>query len=310
MRRAVLYIERAQELAPNSESVLREQANVLDWQQGGPDRRQAISKLETVARKLIDEYPNNPAGYHELAVVRRNTGRYDEAATLFEKAIRLNPRGPNDTGSWTVSVVLCHVMAGRDREGLLWADRARAGEAGLGPQRQRDLLALRAAAYVRIGDLDAAKRAAEELNDRFPLHTWRCHSPSDLDSEKNVAEFRSFADAMKTAGVGDHLDPETDFGVPPDDILHRYSRYSPDKTPTAAPGVTTVGTKQLLSMLEHDKPLVIDTMARTWYRSVPGAVGLTLAAMCMALSPTECRNALSESCLNSPTAIRRCPLWQ
>jgi tetratricopeptide (TPR) repeat protein len=273
----VPHLGRAQRLAPNSENVLQQQANVLDWQQSGPDGRWARSQLEAVAQKLIDEYPSNPAGYHELGVVRRNTGRYDEAAVLFEKAIRLNPRGPNATGSWTVSMVLCHVMAGRDREGLVWADRARAGEAGLGPYMRKWLLALRTAAHLRTGDFETAKRTAEELNDQFPLHTWRSHYPRNLDSEKNVAECRSFQDAMKTAGVRDHLDPETDFGLTADDVLHRYNRLLPDGTPMAAPGVTTIRTEQLAAMLEHDKSLVIDSMAWTWYRSVPGAVGLDLS---------------------------------
>ena len=46
------------------------------------------------------------------------------------------------------------------------------------------------------------------------------------------------------------------------------------ETPTTAPGVTTVGTEQLAAMLQGQKPLVIDAMVATWYRSVPGAVGL------------------------------------
>jgi TolB-like protein/DNA-binding winged helix-turn-helix (wHTH) protein len=274
MERAVPYIERAQQLTPNSESVLAELADVLDWQEEGPDRRRAISQLEVVAQKLIDEYPSNPAGYHELGVARRNTARFDEAAGLFEKAIRLNPRGLDAAGSWTLSVVLCNVMAGRDREGLMWAERARAGEVALGSHKQLQLLAMRAAAYARTGDLEAAKRTARELNDRFALFTWRSVAPRDPDFEKSVAEYQSFRDALRTAGVRDHLDPETDFGVPPDDVLLRFDAFWQDKTPTTAPGVTTIGTELLAAMLEHDKPLVIDTMSWTWYRSIPGAVGL------------------------------------
>jgi hypothetical protein len=36
----------------------------------------------------------------------------------------------------------------------------------------------------------------------------------------------------------------------------------------------TVNTERLAAMLETEKPLVIDTMYGTWWRSVPGAVGL------------------------------------
>jgi hypothetical protein len=82
---------------------------------------------------------------------------------------------------------------------------------------------------------------------------------------------RSWQNTLRAAGNVDHLDPDADFGVPPDDVLHRSLK---GKTPTTAPGVTTVSTEQLASMVEHEKPLVIDTMDATWYRSVPGAVGL------------------------------------
>ena len=79
---------------------------------------------------------------------------------------------------------------------------------------------------------------------------------------------------MKATGNRDHLDPDADFGGPPDDVLHENLE---GKTPTDAPGVTTVNTEQLASMLETRKPLVIDTMDASWYRSVPGAVGLDIS---------------------------------
>jgi hypothetical protein len=41
--------------------------------------------------------------------------------------------------------------------------------------------------------------------------------------------------------------------------------------------VTTVNTEQLASMLNTQKPLVIDTMDASWYRSIPGAVGLDIS---------------------------------
>jgi adenylate cyclase len=69
----------------------------------------------------------------------------------------------------------------------------------------------------------------------------------------------------------DHIDPDADFGVAPTDVLHLEFE---GKTPTTVPGVTTITTEQLAGMLEDKKPLVIDTMWNTWYRSIPGAVGL------------------------------------
>jgi hypothetical protein len=134
----------------------------------------------------------------------------------------------------------------------------------------------RAVAYYRTGAINTAKRLVAELNARYPLDTWRQASPNDPDSETDRQRIRSYQDALKAAGNVDHLDPDADFGVPADDVLHQDFEY---RVPTTAPGVTTISTEQLASMLEHDKPLVIDTMKSSWYRSVPGAVGLAFGGV-------------------------------
>jgi class 3 adenylate cyclase/TolB-like protein len=268
--RAVEHLRRAQALAPNSEAVLAAHATVLDWQADGLDYRRAQSEGKAVARKLIDLYPSNPAGYFRLGVLARQEGRYEEAAGYFLTSIRLNPR---DSGIRNLywNVAFCSVMAGHDREGLEWADRAINTQGDLSSLRVRRLLSARAVARYRIGDVDTAKRLVADLNEQYPFETWRAYAPNDPDSETNREQIRAYRDALKAAGARDHLDPDADFGVPPDDVLHLYLE---GKTPTTAPGVTTSNTEQLTAMLEHDKPLVLDTMDATWYRSVPGAVGL------------------------------------
>ena len=68
----------------------------------------------------------------------------------------------------------------------------------------------------------------------------------------------------------------------PDDVLHAglggyfQANTLAAGTPTTAPGVTTLSTAQLADMLQDRKPLVIDTMVFSRYRSIPGAVGLEL----------------------------------
>jgi adenylate cyclase len=128
-------------------------------------------------------------------------------------------------------------------------------------------------AYFRTGDVETAKRLAAELNTRFPFDTWRVHTPDAPESETDRNRYRSLQDALKAAGSRDHLDPDADFGIAPENVLHEDLE---GKTPTTAPGVTTVSTEQLASMLKTQKPLVIDTMDASWYRSVPGAVGLDI----------------------------------
>ena len=143
--------------------------------------------------------------------------------------------------------------------------------------REKILLGLRVVAYFRTGDVETTKRLAVELNNRFPFYTWRARAPNDPDSAFDRERYRSIRDAMKAAGSRDHLDPDADFGVAPDDVLH--DDYFEGKTPTTAPGVTTVNTEQLASMLKTQQPLVIDTLDSSWNRSVPGAVGLDFSGM-------------------------------
>jgi adenylate cyclase len=268
--RAVQYLGRAKALKPNSEAVLVAQSWVLDFQQSGLDYRKARSELQVVSQQLIDRYPNAETGYVHLGVVEREEGEYDEAADNFAKAIRLDPRSPG-IKSYYWFMAYCRMTAGYDREGLEWADRAMSVEGALPSYRVEILLGRRVVAYFRIGDVERAKRLAEELNARYPFDTWRERSPNDPDSATDRERFRSIQEALRAAGSRDHLDPDADFGVAPDDALHWELEL---KTPTTAPGVMTVNTERLAAMLAAEKPLVIDTMYGTWWRSVPGAVGL------------------------------------
>jgi tetratricopeptide (TPR) repeat protein len=268
--RAEQYLARAQALEPNSESVLVAQAEVLDFQADGLDYLQSRLEGTAVGRKLIDLYPNNPAGYFRLGVIARQEGRYDEAAGYFASYIRRSPRSHTLKNLYW-NMAWCNIWAGHDQEGLKWADRAIAASGDLPSYRVEGLLAARAVAYYRTGALDTAQRLVAELNARYPTSTWRVVAPSDPGSQTQRQQARSFQDALRASGCRDRLDPEADFGVAYDGVLHPYPESG---TPKTAPGVTTVGTDQLVAMLDGKKPLVIDTMNHSWYRTVPGAVGL------------------------------------
>jgi TolB-like protein/DNA-binding winged helix-turn-helix (wHTH) protein len=272
LNRAEQYLAHAQALEPNSENVLVAQAAVLDWQADGLDYRRARSAGKAVGRKLIDLYPNNPSGYFRLGVIARQEGRYDEAVGYFVNYLRLSPRSPQIKNLYW-NIAFCKIWAGYDREGLEWADRTMATRGDLPSYRVRILLVARAVATYRTGALDTAKRLVAELNARYPYITWRAVASNDPDSEIDRQRARSYQDALRAAGFRDHLDPDTDLGVAPDAALHSSFEYG---TPTTAPGVTTIGTDQFAAILEEKKPLVIDTMEASWYRSIPGAVGLDL----------------------------------
>jgi tetratricopeptide (TPR) repeat protein len=273
MDAAEQYLGRAKMLAPNSEAVLVMQAYMVEYRGHGVDYRRWRPEQKAVSQRLIDLYPNNPSGYFRLGVVARQEGRLDEAADYFARNIRLNPRSNiSKTAYWNMAY--CLITAGHDREGLEWADRTMAAPGSLPSNREALLLGRRAVAYFRTGDVETAKRLAAELNARFPFDTWRARSPEDPDSETDRNRYRSIQEALKAAGSRDHLDPDADFGVAPDTVLLENFE---GRTPTTAPGVTTVNTEQLASMLKTQKPLVIDTMDSSWYRSVPGAVGIDVS---------------------------------
>ena len=65
------------------------------------------------------------------------------------------------------------------------------------------------------------------------------------------------------------MDEDYDFGINSDDVLH--SEYE-GLTPTTAPGVHTIRTRDLATLIDRRKPLVLDTVP--WGNSIPGAVGL------------------------------------
>jgi adenylate cyclase len=266
------YLGRAQARDPNSEDVLVAQAALLDFEGDGLDWRRAASELEAVSQRLIELYPNNTAGYFRLGVLRRQKQRYDEAAEYFRRSIRLDPRNPF-IKSYYWNMAWCRIVAGHDQEGLGWADRTLAAEGDMMSPRDELLLSARIAAYFRLGDISTAERLAAELNDRYPLHTSgeRGETPAYPVSATVREQLRSLQDASKSAGVRDHLDAEADFGVVPDDVLHNILV---GKTPTTAPGVTTVHTEQLAAMLANEKPLVIDTVNNSLGRSLPGTVGI------------------------------------
>ncbi len=271
MDEAEQYLGRAKMLAPNSEAVLAAEAAVVELRGHGLDYRRIRPEQKAVSQRLVDLYPNNAEGYFHLGVLAREEGRYDECAEYFARTIRLNPRSAiTKTLYWNMAY--CLITDGHDREGLEWADRAMVAEGSLPPGRERLLLGQRVVAYFRTGDVETAKRLAAELNNRFPFDTWRDRSPNDPDSWLDLERSRSIQDALKAAGSRDHLDPDADFGVPPDNVFHEDFE---GKTPTTAPGVTTVNTEQLASMLKiQQPPLVIDTLDSSWPRSVPGAVGI------------------------------------
>src|SRR5262249_24068750 len=121
------------------------------------------------------------------------------------------------------------------------------------------------------GGKEAAKHAVDAALQINPFDPVRARAPGNPDSPADRAVFRRIQDALRIAGLRDHAEPDADFGVASDNLLRERLE---GHTPTTALGATTVKTEELAKILTMQKPLVIDTMWRTWHLSIPGAVGL------------------------------------
>ena len=209
--------------------------------------------------------------YNELAFCKVSTGHADEGLALQEEADRLNPRSP-----WKFTryahMGWAALLLGRDQDAITYLERSLAMNPANSALRYRRL----AAAYARSGRMDDAKHALAEADRLWPYDTVRSHSPDDQSRTVYWDQIGRFQDALRLAGERDHADEDEDFGVPADAALH--GEFA-GRTPTEAPGVTTIHTADLSRLLAEARPVVIDTVTDSWGRSLPGAVGLRFAGL-------------------------------
>jgi TolB-like protein/tetratricopeptide (TPR) repeat protein len=263
--RSAQYLKRAQAAAPDEAQVLIARVLLARAREQWPEWAAATEQL--VAR-----HPDAQFGYDQLSTVRALNGKLDDAVALLKTAMRLNPRDPQIQRRYG-RVAMLLGLAGNDKDALDWAHWALArADPEPGPAFRAGMNLVQAAAYARSGDIDAAKRAAEEAHRLRPLDTVRSHGPAGRASPEHQAQLRAWQDALRLAGYRDHAEPDADFAVPSDARLHDEIV---GQTPKVAPGATTISTADLAKLLAQQKPLVIDAMSPNfWYRSIPGAIGL------------------------------------
>ena len=262
--RAASLIAAARALVPNSEGVMVSDARLLEAKERWPE-------LMPVAQRLVEAFPNRVDGYDLLASAYRFMGLQDDALPLYRKAMRLDPRDPNvfdRYGHYGFSLL----ASGRYGDAIAAFERSIPAN----PEAPKGVLSARhrnlGAAYALNGQLDKARLEISES--RAAVAVRHCADERAV----RVGEVPAFAaqierveGALRLAGQRDHADEDADFGVPPDDLLHaEIAGY----TPTTAPGAVTIRTAAVPDLLAARHPLVIDTMASWWGRSIRGAIGL------------------------------------
>jgi hypothetical protein len=122
------------------------------------------------------------------------------------------------------------------------------------------------------GWFNEAHRALSEVNRIWPYATVRSIAPGEIPfSSVYGKQIERFQAALRLAGLRDHADEDADFDVAPDGILHADIA---GPTPTAVPGVATIGTAKLERFVAERQPILIDTLLFSWGRSIPSAIGL------------------------------------
>ena len=268
LTRAETLIGQASALDPNGESVLAANVFLLRTKERWAD-------LTYAAQKLIDTYPNNVFGYHQLANAKLFSGKADEAAALWEAALRLAPRDPFVSLRYQ-KIAYAMVLLGRGPEAIVWAQRYLAAQPDGDPsERSFGHLAI-AAAEAWSGNQAEAHRAVAEANRIWPFNTvrsWRLRDPSN---PVLVAQIRRYREGLRLAELRDHADEAADFGVAPRAGLQTILA---GPTPTAAAGATTLHTPELAAMLAEQQPIVLDTVSNFSGQSLPGAIGLRRAGL-------------------------------
>jgi TolB-like protein/class 3 adenylate cyclase/Flp pilus assembly protein TadD len=261
--RAAELIAEAAAINPNDPGVLNDTAFLL---------RAKVRYTAAIAayQRLLEEYPNTPAAYSQIALLLNITGRFEEAVPMVEKAIRLDPQNPSPRFYYEI-LSFALLMLGRDEESIVWTRRALTvtpNTVALDRAYDHTMLAV---AYVQLGRLEEAHRAVADANQIWPYGTVRSWTPADPSCRVCVVQMERFQEALRLAGQRDHADEDADFGVASDDKLHQDIR---GLTPMTAPGAATIRTAELDRLLVERKPIVVDPLLNTWGRSIPGAVGL------------------------------------
>jgi len=267
LQRIEHLLKQANAIAPNS-------AVVLNWTLYWLSTMGRCPEVIEMAQHAINADPNQPTGvYNELGKCKTQTGHAEEEIPLQATADRRNPRSSYKFRRYN-RMGFASLMLGRDQDAIGFYRRSLAmnGEEGSVQRTYREL----AAAYARAGHQEEAKQALIEADRLWPFDTVRSHAPEILTSAVYLDQYRRYQDALRAAGERDHAEEDADYAVPMDTDLHNERG---GLTPIAAPGATTIRTADLSRLLAETRPVVIDTLANSWGRSIPGAIGLKFAGL-------------------------------
>ncbi len=163
------------------------------------------------------------------------------------------------------------LMLGRDQDAIIFSEKSLALHPEASPQGRHWTYSAIAAAHARLGHMDQAYRALTEAKRLWPFDTVRSETPVNPGNTVQDNQIKAFQDGLRLAGLRDHADEDTDFGVSSVADLHAETA---GYTPLTVPGAATIRTGDLPRFIKERKPVIIDALLNFWGRSLPGAVGL------------------------------------
>jgi hypothetical protein len=270
VQRAGRLLEQARALDPRSATVLN---NAVYWLRSMGRCAEVIEAAGHGIRVDPKRLRGYTGIYNELAVCKTRLGHAEEELALQALTDQLNPRSSFKFSRYR-HMGFAALMLGKDTEAIAFFQRSLA----LNPENSANRWTYRmmAAAYCRTGQIDEAKRSLSEGDRTWPYFTVRGVYPEELSSPVYVQQIRNYQDALRLAGARDHADEDADFGVPADGSLRNEAA---GRTPTQAPGVKTIRTLELVTLIAEVRPLILDTASNSWGRSVPGAIGLKFSGL-------------------------------
>jgi adenylate cyclase len=132
-------------------------------------------------------------------------------------------------------------------------------------------------AYASQGHLESARNALAEANRLWPFATARnlppAMTPHGLPDPTFTAQMRVVREGLRLAGLRDHADENESahFNIAP---VNALQSNLVGLTPATVPGVTTIVTSKIMSLLEKEKPILIDVGLDSLGKSIPGSIGL------------------------------------
>ena len=265
---AAELLSRAEQIEPNNEWLMFYQGSLLRAR--GRWREASLS-----LQRLIMGHPNNYAGHRILGRCLMIMGRpVRQFRCLQRGSVRLDPLSPLNRVSYAM-IGNCLLLQGKASEAVDWLQRG-LDETSENERRSRGLQNLYlASAYALMHDTERAARTLSEANQCWPFWTvhslWPFYEPRGLPERAYTEQIRRVQDGLRLAGLREIADEALDFGVV---ATHSLSPDPIGRTPVFCPGVTTIQTTELVSLLEERLPVLIDVALGSWGKSIPGAVGL------------------------------------